>query len=114
MIKIRAPISDQTCHLVGTMYVDDANVLAEHPGMDGDAMKTAAAGQQSITQWGETLIETGGDLKALKSHWGLRYQHYHETQEEWIYLDLDDDRDALQDVAIVIPQLDGTTHSTLS
>ena len=57
------------------MYEDDANVLAEHPGMDGDAMKTAAAGQQSVTQWGKMLIKSGGDLKALKSHWRLHYQH---------------------------------------
>ena len=93
------------------MYVDDVNVLAEHPGMDGDAMETAAAGQQSITQWGETLMETGGNLKALKSHWGLHYQHYCKTREEWVYLDLDNDRDALRDVTIVIPQLDRTTDS---
>jgi len=55
------------------MHVDIASILAEHPGMDCDTMETAAAGQQSVTQWGEMFIETGGDVKALKSHWGLHY-----------------------------------------
>ena len=33
-IEVQALISGQVCHPVGTMYVDDANVLAEHPDMD--------------------------------------------------------------------------------
>jgi hypothetical protein len=65
-IHLRCPITKQSTHLAGSIFVDDTNV--EHLNMNKlKSIKEAhGALQESITNWGRLLIATGGALKPAK------------------------------------------------
>jgi hypothetical protein len=65
-IHLWSPITKQSTHLAGSIFVDDTNV--EHLNMNKSESIEEAHGalQESITNWGRLLIATGGALKPAK------------------------------------------------
>ena len=119
-ITIEAPISKRRIKQVGILYVDDTNLWA---GLDEslDELDTCMAGQESIEQWGQSLMSTGGALNSEKCGWTI-HDMVCTANGEWKYQDdVKDERTAavkegdeaediyneLDDISITVPQLGG-------
>ena len=66
-----APISGQSCHLAGGLFVNDTDLF--HLSMNQTELVIEAHGhlQESIINWGNLLLATGGALKPVKCSYYL-------------------------------------------
>ena len=106
-IHLRTPITKQSTHLVGSLFVDDTDV--EHFNMDKLETVTEAhkALQDSITNWGRLLIATGGALKPTKCFYHVISFGW-KQDGNWRY----EDNMVRADLKISVPLADGT-HSPI-
>ncbi len=60
------PITKRPLHLVGTLFVDDTDLVHLDTNKVETIAEAHAAMQDSIHSWGRILIATGGALKPVK------------------------------------------------
>ena len=101
-IHLRTPITSQTTHLAGTLFVDDTDV--EHLDMrKTETIEEAhTALQESITNWGRLLIATGGALKPSKCFYHMISFRWNQDGC-WKY----DSTENRGDLGIVVPLANG-------
>jgi hypothetical protein len=102
-IHLLSPITKQSNHLAGSIFVDDTDV--EHLNMNKlETVKEAhGALQESITNWGRLLIATGGVLKPAKCFYHIISFGW-KQDGSWRYAA----NEARADLGIVLPLADGT------
>jgi hypothetical protein len=102
-IHLRSPITRQSTHLAGSIFVDDTDV--EHLNMNKLESVEEAHGalQESITNWGRLLIATGGTLKLAKCFYHIISFGW-KQDGSWKY----EANEARADLGIVVPLADGT------
>jgi hypothetical protein len=65
------PISNQPCHLVGGLFVDDTNLFHLDTQRVDSATDMHERLQEAVINWGKLLIATGGALKPEKCSYYL-------------------------------------------
>jgi hypothetical protein len=102
-IHLGSPITKQSTHLAGSIFVDDTNI--EHLNMNkSESVKEAhGALQESITNWGRLLIATGGVLKPAKCFYHIISFGW-KQDGSWRY----EANEARADLEIVVPLANGT------
>ena len=98
-----APISGQSCHLAGGLFVDDTDLF--HLSMTQTESVIEAHGhlQESIINWGNLLLATGGALKPAKCSYYLVSFRW-KSDGSWTY----ELNELNEDLAIGVPMLDGS------
>jgi hypothetical protein len=102
-IHLRCPITKQSTHLAGSIFVDDTDV--EHLNMNKSESIEEVHGalQESITNWGRLLIATGGALKPAKCFYHIISFGWKQDRS-WRY----EANEARAELGIVVPLADGT------
>jgi hypothetical protein len=65
------PISNQSCHLVGGLFVDDTDLFQLDMRRIESAAEVHERLQEAVINWGKLLIATGGALKPEKCSYYL-------------------------------------------
>jgi hypothetical protein len=69
--KFMCPISNLKFHLAGIIFVDDTDLIHINMGQNEDADLALIHLQDSISNWGQLLLATGGALKPSKCFYYL-------------------------------------------
>ncbi len=103
MIHLWSPITKQSTHLAGSIFIDDTNV--EHLNMNKlESIEEAhRVLQESIINWGRLLIAAGGALKPAKRFYHIISFGW-KQDGSWRY----EANEARADLEIVVPLANGT------
>jgi hypothetical protein len=102
-IHLRSPITKQSTHLAGSIFVDDTNVEYLNMNKLESVEEAHGALQESIKNWGRLLIATGGALKPAKYFCHIISFGWKQDRS-WRY----EANEARADLGIVVPLADGT------
>ena len=98
------PISRREGHLAAILFVDDTDLIHIDMEQDQSVYQAHAAMQESIENWGQLLIATGGSLKPSKCFYHM-ISFVWSPDGRWKYENNEDD----EDLNISVPMPDGSS-----
>jgi hypothetical protein len=81
-----APISSKEGHLIGGLFVDDTDLFHLDMQVNKNIHQAHSSLQDSIVNWGNLLIATGGALKPIKCSYYLSLFRW-KSDGTWVYAD---------------------------